>query len=472
MRLLFALVTVAVGCYRPTINEGAPCATDEQCPGALRCYDGHCKRNPNDIVTSDATEADAPEPLIDAQLGCVCADADSIACDGDPAIACAAGCVTEGDNAARCREVIPSNNAPRDVSMVSQAITIAAATTFNTDTGEITGGATRAAGEGVIAGIGFSKHTSQGAALGVFVMHRLQVDASAIVKLTGSRSAILVVATTATIDGIIDGSAGCPGDVSCAGPGGGAGAAYNGTAGGCGAGQPGTFDATDDDDAGGGGGAGGLAGEAGGAAGAFSAGAGGIACVDPTLEPLIGGSGGGGGGPGEAAVVVRGGGGGGALQITAFETLVVSGGITMAGAGGAGGTRSPGESNSAAGSGGGGGGSVLLEAPEVEVTGLVAANGGGGGGGGSSVYSGAAGGSGLPDTAQAVGGNPGQFGGGSKGGNGGSLAGVATKANNVADDENGGGGGGGAGTIYIRSRTSMLPGQISPAHGSGMLNVQ
>ncbi|MGE0547742.1 MAG: hypothetical protein AB7R00_11825 [Kofleriaceae bacterium] len=455
------------------MNEGTPCSSDEECPSALRCYDNQCRRAPGGGGGGDAmVMPDAAEPLIDAQVGCLCTDAENIACDGNPATTCAAGCITEGD-AARCREVIPSNNAPRDVSMVSDHITIDAPSTFNTDTGEVSGSVTRAAGEGLGSGIVFTLTTSQGAQLGVFIMDKLTVAATGSIELIGSRSAVFIVATTATIAGDVDGSAGCVGDVSCAGPGGGAGAAYNVTAGGCGPGDGGLRNALDDGDSGGGGGAGGLAGKPGGSSGPLAAGTGGVACVAPALEPLFGGSGGGGGGPGDTGATLRGGGGGGALQITAFEKLIVSGTINMGGAGGSGGVRASAESNAAAGSGGGGGGSVLLEAPEVEVTGIVAANGGAGGGGGSPVGSGAAGGNAMVSGSQAVGGNPAGFGGNSKGGNGGALAGVATKATDVADeDDDGGGGGGGAGTIYIRSRTSKLSGTISPAHGSGMVNVQ
>lgn len=75
--------------------------------------------------------------------------------------------------------------------------------------------------------------------------------------------------------------------------------------------------------------------------------------------------------------------GGGAVQISAGQSIFVSGGVR---AGGGGGTIVATGSGGLGGSGGGSGGAILLEAPKVGLNGILAANGGGGGGGWSSHH--------------------------------------------------------------------------------------
>jgi hypothetical protein len=65
--LRWALITLVAGCYRPTIQAGAPCTTDTDCPGTQQCIAMVCGGSAIDaaIVGSDAMadaqgEIDAP----------------------------------------------------------------------------------------------------------------------------------------------------------------------------------------------------------------------------------------------------------------------------------------------------------------------------------------------------------------------------------------------------------------------------
>jgi len=262
--------------------------------------------------------------------------------------------------------------------------------TVNTDTGAITGPSStiiRPPGTGLDAasGIHYAQSAQSGTGvpgLGVFSMDKLTIPDGTTVVGVGTR-ALVLLADTVTIDGIID----ITGAEKVPGPGGFAGGDGDATGQGPGGGGTTTGSTTGHLCIGGagGGGHGGLGGAGGSstcsAPDNFAAGGAGATAGYAALIPLAGGSGGAGGvSPtgGTGSVPGGGGGGGGALQVTAGTAVVVGpkGGVNAGGGGG-------GKSVSAGGAGGGAGGAILLEAPTVTVsTGAVlAANGGGGGGG-------------------------------------------------------------------------------------------
>ncbi len=195
---------------------------------------------------------------------------------------------------------------------------------------------------------------------------------------------------------------------------------------------------------------------------------------DEALVPLIGGVSGG------ASCSAPGGGGGGALQISAGQTITVTGVISAGGGGGNGGP------SDCAGTGGGSGGVVLLEAPEVSATGKVLANGGGGGGGGSRFHGG-----GYPGTDALLSLDVAPGGGGQDdhgclaettfGGYGGSGAAAADEAADGAPGDStsvcfdtewvrGGGGGGGLGAVRINTAGGCnCAGDFSPQPSMGTI---
>ncbi len=388
-------------------------------------------------------------------------------------VTCALGCSEDGD--AHCIGPRPSNGVdPTAADPLSGTTTISTNTTFDVDTGAITGGLTRDAVTGINNGIGYFQapaFAAGGSPLGIFVFHNLTIDASATVRFTGTRAAVWLVGDAAKIAGIVDVSAG-RGAPSVPGPGGGAGGTEAAAAQGCGAGGMGMRAATIND-GGGGGGGGGTPGAAGGtgnntAANPASGGVAGPACLSSNLVPLQGGSGGGIGGSGDAPAPSNGGGGGGALQITALGSLEITGTINAGGAGGEGGrgvAATP--TNASAGGGGGAGGGILLEAPVLVVgsTAILAANGGGGGGAGSDTYSGGPGANARASLIRASGGTAGAAVGGNGGAGGVSgTAPVAGTGDTVTTTiSNGGGGGGAVGAIVLRGRMRMVTGTTTPS---------
>lgn len=395
------------------------------------------------------------------------------ACSGDmlttctgPVVACVLGCSDDGD--AHCVEPMPSNGVdPGAADLLAGTTRISAATTFDVDTGAITGGVTRPVGTGILGGIGYVQapaFAATGAPLGIFVFHNVIVDADVKVTFTGSRAAVWLVGDSATIAGTLDVSAGGPtGETRpTPGPGGGAGGTAMVPAGGCGPGGPGTGDVEDTEDSAGAGGSAGAVGGAGGTAGGSPGGSPRAACLPPGLEPLQGGSGGGTGSPGGDSGTAAGGGGGGALQITALNKLEITGTIDAGGAGGEGGPA--GVNSVGAGAGGGSGGAILLEAPTVIIarSAIVAANGGGGGGGGgfsAGSQPGLPGANAAALTTAALGGAGDMF--GTDGGAGGAR-GSAAEAGGGSTDGNAGGGGGAVGAIVIRARVSTIEGTTTP----------
>jgi hypothetical protein len=383
-------------------------------------------------------------------------------CEGDLLMGCGApvtcrqGCSADGE--AHCIRATPSNGIdPALVDPVTGATTIAMDATFDTDTGAIREGLTRAPLKGLDAGIGYYQAEAIGAGgvpLGIFVFHDLTVADLVTVRFIGARGAVLLVGGTATIDGTIEVSGGVGAQPS-PGPGGGAGATDTRPAAGCGPGGPGGRAGSDDGGGGGGGGS-----QPGGEGGRDAVhGAGGPSCLPPLLEPLAGGSGGGRGGLGTSATSAGGGGGGGALQLTAFGGIDITGTINAGGAGGEAGAQTT--IDAGGGGGGGAGGGILLEAPTVFMLGsaTVAANGGGGGGGGGDSLTDkpAAGSNGTPSTEVASGGS-----GGEPLGNGGTGGGPTPADFGSNGVTNGGGGGGGGGVIVIRGTSITVMGRTSP----------
>ncbi len=434
------LATLLVGCFKPQPPGDVACSSLGTCPSGLSCIDGRC-------VTPGTEPIDAPVVMLDAPDAARPIDA-SFAFD-----------------------FTPSNAVdPHLVDGLAIPIVISGATTFDTDSGQITGAITRAAGTGVSAQIAFA--TVGG--IDVFGFADLTLTTAGTITFTGVHPVAFLVGNKIVISGTIDGTGGqCTGDPGCPGPGGGRGALATDAAGGCGPGGPGLTNFASNSDPGGGGGGGGGAGAHGGAATSqYPGGAGGPACLATTLEPLAGGSGGGGGGTG-ATTPSHGGGGGGALQITARVQIKLDGTITMGGGGGENGYLDPGAmTNGSGGGGGGAGGGILLEAPMVSLgaSSILAANGGGGGAGGvGSTSNGQPGEHGHPSATPAAGGtNPSYA--GSDGGNGAAGSTAAIGAGDSGAGDNGGGGGGGVGSIELRAQSApMLVGLQSPAAGTGLL---
>lgn len=360
----------------------------------------------------------------------------------DPPQACALGCAADGS--ARCEAPVPSNQVDAKLAdAVTGSITISAETTFNVDTGAITGGVSRAAGQsdGSSTGIGYAQlaGVSGGAPLAVFMFHNLDLDYGGSVRFTGSRAVVFLVANRFASRGTIELGA-SRAMRSQPGPGGGVGGTFTRPAGGCGPGEPGQRSGSDDGGGGGGGGA--TDGGGGGVPAGASGGAGGVGCLPFNLVPLRGGSGGGGGRPGGSSITPSGGGGGGALQITALVLIDIDAGSINAGGGG--GDGGPGGiSDTGSAGGGGSGGAILLEAPTVRISSIVTANGGGGGAPGDR-FTGSGGAGGNATTLSP--GSGGEGFGGADGGDGGYYL------RDAEGGASGAGGGGAVGAIVVRGR--------------------
>lgn len=465
MRSWLALVLVA-GCYRPAPQEGTPCSERSECPSPLQCDRGVCVREAVDAATDGEIDA-----MPDADLTCSCASPTTLRCaSGDTP--CTLGCATTP--VAHCKQVVPSNGINAALAnAVTAPLGVAAGDNVvcDTDTGEITGDFTRAAGEGVISDVGFAKHTFQSRAIGVFYVASLEIPANATVRFKGTAAAALLVRQALVVNGRIDVSAGCDGaDRKCPGPGGSPGARIGTPVSGACSGAHGQTEQGANSDAGGGGGGGGAVGAKGGDAGTFLGGLGGAACLPAQLEPLFGGGGGGGGGNGALAMGPPGGGGGGALQLTSLESIAISGTVSSNGAGGGGGAGITGiNSDGDAAGGGGAGGAILVEAPSVNVAGAVlVANGGGGGGAANSAQAGSPGDDGRLSAAPAPGGATGAAP-STAGGNGGAGTTAAAAGPNTTTQNNAGGGGGAVGRIFLRGTTTGVATTSSPPAASGSL---
>src|SRR4051812_3379906 len=91
-------------------------------------------------------------------------------------------------------EIAPSNQVARDRETASlPTIRISDIATFDTDTGQITGALVRAPGEGIVGPIGIRHAEFGGTELGVFAMSRLDVAPAGVIRLQGTRAAVLLV---------------------------------------------------------------------------------------------------------------------------------------------------------------------------------------------------------------------------------------------------------------------------------------
>ncbi|MGE0868523.1 MAG: hypothetical protein AB7P03_08175 [Kofleriaceae bacterium] len=285
----------------------------------------------------------------------------------------------------------------------------------------------------------------------LMVIRASDVTIEGTLDVTGNRP-LAIVATTITVNGVIDASA----TLATPGPGGrapGAVMASNGV-------HAGVLH-----DSGGAGGGFGTKGTKGGTVGN------GPGCADPVadggapgaivgtnvLDVLEGGAGGGNGSPGFCATPL-GGGGGGAVQLSALERIETTANsvIGAGGGGGAGGLYCL-ALDGGAGSGGGAGGAIYLDAPTVVLAGIIAANGGGGGSGAYSplTLNGLPGADALAAMAPASGGMK-RGDGGMAGGRGATAMHPAKPGGSSPCDANGGGGGGAVGRVVVRSTAPVM----------------
>lgn len=342
---------------------------------------------------------------------------------------------------AHCETLVPAGGAATANDLKSDPlignITIAAAATLDSDTGEITG--VRGPGTGVVDGIEF--HVVDD--VGVFRFRSLQINAD--LDLRGNNAVALVANRRITVSAEIDARGDCSGNN--AGPGGSDGG--DPTQDGEGQGQGNGGSGSHDDASGGSGGGFGAPGSSGAASTNQTATGPGPAYGD-LVAALVGGSGGGGGGSVSGGL---GGGGGGAIQLVANDAVVFSGAGAI-NAGGCGAERNP-VAHLSGGGGGGSGGGILLEADAIDLgnTVVLAVNGGGGGGG---DFLGQNGQNGQLSRNAASGGDGTGGGNGTSGGRGGSGGAAAdldgTVGQSGSDNENAGGGGGGVGRIRIHTR--------------------
>ncbi len=372
---------------------------------------------------------------------------------------CTSGCASLS-GAPRCQVLQPSGSAePDDAATATAMATITADTTFDTESGLISGGFTRAAATGLGDGVTFRVASQTGSTVrtGIFGFSSLSVMSTATLRFTGKNPVVLVVNSDVLLAGKVDllGDCTMPPTVGSQ-----AGGVWNDANNGNGGGVRGGAVGGSGTGAGGGGGGGyGDFGGRGGNGTAAGGGTGGAAFGDLTVaDPLlIGGSGGGSGGN---AASGSGGKGGGAFQLSANGALTLKGQIQAGGCGG-----KPGAA-AGAGGGGGAGGLIFLEATTIQLGmgAFVAVNGGGGGGGDNGMK----GGSGTADASHATGGTGGAQ--GSRGGDGGASGGG--NGTNGTDPSGtpryAGGGGGGTGRIGFRTQNGMLidmGGTTSPVRG-------
>ncbi len=353
---------------------------------------------------------------------------------------CAWGCLED----THCGELQPSGGSLTAADLKPQAtdamllpITIAAATTFDANTGEIAG--VRVAGAGVVSGIGFESRNG----VGIFRFKSLQVDAQ--LDVHNSNAIALIGLESITVNDTIDllrcNDASCPGGFS----GGNVGLAGGGADNAGGRGGTGG----NDNSSGGGGGGHAAAGGTGGAGPSNVRPAGGLPFGTAEISVLLGGAGGGGGTGG------TGGNGGGAIQLVSNGPIRFTGAGRL-NAGGCGGQS--GQDQKSAG-GGGAGGTVVIEAPEIQLAAdaVIAANGGGGGGGDRPSEGARNGDNARSSDSPAGGGDP-----GNKGGSGGDGGAADIFVGTTGTDSiNGGGGGGAVGWIRLNTRLGEVLAEVA-----------
>ncbi|MBA3459302.1 MAG: hypothetical protein H0T46_05030 [Deltaproteobacteria bacterium] len=447
MRALHLAPVIALaGCYSPAPQAGAPCNERGECPTGLRCIADLCQSP--DMVPEDA----AIDVAIDVCPELSCIGNDLAGCNSR--MTCSLGCADAvGTTPAHCLQMVPSNGLTTALLAGATADVSGLDLDFDTETGVIThagGMPLRAAGTGVIAGIGFTVIDK----MGVFTANSFFVDpitdSANDWDARGDNALVLFAATTITVHGRIDNGAN--------GVNGGAGGAAGATSGSnslpC-RGRAGLWQMANFGEGGGGGG-GRATGGNGAPSNTTTFGAGGQTCSaptgGPTTIPLRGGNGGGAGGVETAPSpdVIRGGaggGGGGALALVAMESITISGEATAPGEGGR---------TSATGDGGGGGGSggaILVEAPVVTISGAVTAN--GGGGAAPNTANGSRGH--VNDSSQASGGVYMTASGGRGGTGAAPTAGTTYTDGTMA---RGGGGGGAGGRTELKGRTRNTAGSV------------
>lgn len=280
---------------------------------------------------------------------------------------------------------------------------------------------------------------SNGETVALWSVDRLTVSLGSQLQVVGDRPLVIVAHDRVTVEGFIDAS----GNLAASGPGGHLSTCLMSSGGG-GANRTG-----------GGGGGHAQAGAPGGArSGTGSApGAGGLVRGNSLLVPLLGGCP---GGPGWGLPSSEGGGGGGAVQISAAQSIQISGGIFAVGGGGAAANITSG------GAGGGAGGAILLEADQIELQSfalLMAGGGGGGGGDGLGFPEDGAPGS-FGSTAAAQGGEG--AGDGGDGGDGGARSQNPSAGQGAPNLASAGGGGGGVGRVRINARVCTLATAVAP----------
>jgi hypothetical protein len=394
-----------------------------------------------DLTTPEAAAADLAG-CTPAAVACSADAMSLLTCRADgsgfDAVACPSGCGTTG-GAAHCLNLEPSGAVTAtDYTAATAAVTLTADTVLNTDDGSITGGFSRAAGEGVVSGVSFRVATQPGSKiqLGVFGFAGLTIAPTAIVRTTGAGALALVSSKDVFVGGTLNLQGSCAEVNAGAGAGG-----VGSDGGGDGGGSLGGFDAATGRAGGGGGGGLGDGGGKGGSSGLAAGGTGGMIFGDLTVEPVVL-AGGGGGGAGRVAGGGAGGNGGGAVLLAVNGDLKVDGVIHAGGCGGLAGAMG------ASGGGGGAGGAILLEAAQLVLGNgsALAANGGGGGAGDGGQPGGAA----TPDRVAAPGGAPRNN--GAPGGGGGVTGSTTGKTPTTPPNAKwGGGGGAGIGRIAIKT---------------------
>ncbi|HWO19057.1 MAG TPA: hypothetical protein VNO30_09775 [Kofleriaceae bacterium] len=388
-------LALGAGCSFPTASVGYRCEVTADCETGRVCDQGFC-------VAPGGVDA-RPMPTGD---------------DGDdpPAFDCTAW-------------PAPRHFMPCDLPMPAGALVLDAGPyTYDTTSGTLSG-PTSGPTSAVIASkvIGGNR---------VISVERLAIGAGATLRVVGSQP--LVVASWGAIDvsGTLDASsAGSPGAGANPSACDGHAAAIGGSS----------------DVGGSGGGGGGFqgAGGRGGQGDGGTPGNGGGAVAAPLL---LGGCPGARGGDGDAQNGGAGGAGGGAVQLTARQSITITGKVHAGGAGGSGATGSDG-----AGGGGGSGGMIGLESPQVAVrAGAILAANGGGGGQGANAQPGGAGQPGALGATAAAGGTGGDSARGGDGSAGTTLAGGSGPSTASVGGDGAGGGGGGAGFIAIESASRQL----------------
>lgn len=260
-------------------------------------------------------------------------------------------------------------------------------------------------GEGPIEAIG-SEDQDGGFPIAVFCLERLELPAGALIRDSDDHPIERALAL------VVDGDVHIEGRVDVGGREGGSAAQGRGGPGGWSGGSLASGDGNEGDGSCGGGGgerSGGQSGDAGGGGGGGHAGDGGDGgdgdnasggdggdneCASGEASPLFGGYGGGSGASGSCGSADdcgwRGGGGGGALQISARESIMVTGEARIASSGGDGQSRAD-LSRGGGGGGGGSGGTILLEALTIAIEGPDRLDVEGGDGGAAAAGAGGAG---------------------------------------------------------------------------------